>query len=53
MQPISSDSVQKVSEIDLKVTAQFCPLFFFEKKKKIPTCAKESALIPDVKNLLQ
>ena len=31
------------------------PIFpsFFEKKKKIPTRAKESALIPDVKNLLQ
>ena len=27
MQPVSFDSVQKVSEIDLKVAAQFCPLF--------------------------
>ena len=41
MQSVSSDFVQKVSEIDLKVAAQ----------KKIPTCAKESALIPDVRNL--
>ena len=53
MQPVSSDSVQKVSEIDLEVASQFCPLFCLEKKKKIPTCAKESALIPDVENLLQ
>ena len=42
MQPSSSDFVQKVSEMDLKVAAQ---------KKKFPTCAKESALIPDVKTL--
>ena len=43
MQSVSSDFVQKVSEIDLKVAAQ----------KKFPTCAKESALIPDVRNLQQ
>ena len=29
------------------------PFFLFGKEKKIPTCAKESALIPDVDNLLQ
>ena len=38
MQPISSDSVQKVSEIDLKVAAQFCPLFFFKEKKNSHLC---------------
>ena len=36
--------------MDGKVASQFCPFFF---QKKIPTCAKESALIPDVENLLQ
>ena len=41
MQLVSSDFVQKVLEIVLKVAAQ-------KKKKKFPTCAKESALIPDV-----
>ena len=54
MQPVSSDSIQKVSKIDLKVATQFCPLFLFGKEEeKIPTCAKETALIPNVKNLLQ
>ena len=43
MQSVSSDFVQKVSEIDLKVAAQ----------KTFPTCAKESALIPDVRTLQQ
>ena len=52
MQPVSSDSMQKVSESDLKVATQFCPPFF-SKKKKIPTCANESTLIPDAENLLQ
>ena len=33
MQLVFSDSVQKVSEIDLKVAAQFCPHFL--KRKKI------------------
>ena len=54
MQHVSSNSMQKFLGIDLKVVAQFCPLFFFlEKKKKNPTCSKESALIPDVENILQ
>ena len=54
LQPVSSDSMQKVSEIDLKFAAQFFPLFLFgKKKKKFLTCAKESALIPVVENLLQ
>ena len=53
MQPVSSDSMQKVSESDLKVTAQFLPSFFFKRKNKFPACAKESAMIPDVENLLQ
>ena len=44
MQSVSSDFVQKVSEIDLKVTAP---------PKKNPTCAKESALIPYVRTLQQ
>ena len=35
MQPVSFDSMQKVSEIDLKFTAQFPPFFFLEKKKNI------------------
>ena len=30
MQPVSSDSMHKISEIDLKVVAQFYPLFFFK-----------------------
>ena len=47
------ESAQKVSKMDVKVVDQFCPLLFFQKQKKIPTCAKESALIPDVENLLQ
>ena len=33
MQPFSSDSMHKISEIDLKVAAQFCPLFLKRKKK--------------------
>ena len=54
MQPVSSNSMQKVSEIDLKLASQSCPLFLFGKEEdKIPTCAKESALIPDVRNLQQ
>ena len=32
MQPVSSDSMQKVSESDLKVIGQFCPLFLKRKK---------------------
>ena len=51
MQRVSFDSVHKVSKRDLKVAAQFFPLFL--KRKKKFTCAKESALIPDVENLLQ
>ena len=38
MQPISSDSVQKVSEIDLKVATQFCPYFFLKRKKISHLC---------------
>ena len=40
MQLVSSESTQEVSEIDLKVTAHFCPLFFWpkirEREKKFP-----------------
>ena len=53
MQPVLSDFVYKVSKIDLKSAAQFCPLLFFRKEKKILTCSKESALIPNVENLVQ
>ena len=52
MQLMFLESAHKVSNMDVKVTAQFCP-FCFSKQKKFPTCAKESALIPDVENLLQ
>ena len=53
MQLISFESTQKVSEIDLKVATQFFPLLLFENNFFFPTCSKESALIPDVVNLLQ
>ena len=50
MQLVSLEYAQKVSKMDVNVAAQFCP---FLPKKKFPTCAKESALIPDVESLLQ
>ena len=34
MQPVSSDSMQKVLEIDLKVTTQFSLFFCLRKEKK-------------------
>ena len=50
MQLFFLESAQKVSKMDVKVTTQFVPFF---SQKTIPTCAKESALIPNVENLLQ
>ena len=38
MQPVSSNSVHKISEIDLKVRAQFFPLFFLKRKKNSHLC---------------